>query len=425
MMIHGDSNKPFGKLFDRVRGQLDASERNADSRKPLQDLAQLALMVEMTTIPPYLTALYSIKDPNCKPYQLLRSVMMEEMFHINQAANLLVSIGGRPHLTGSATPTYPCYLPHANPGTTPFIGLCPASVQVFNDTFTAIETPAPPHAMPRGDNYSYIAQLYEALEDGLARYAGPQPLFQHNPDACQRIDIYLGKFGGQPVLVTDLASARLGVSQIVQQGEGSVPASQSMVPIEPWATYNSYGERTDGTYGPIIGTPYEMSHFKKFRTVSLDTQPFPDTYPIISNPKRSDFGNPVALELAELFDTAYSLMLDALEHSFAARNGSSHDPFFTLALPLMHQVMPTLARKLMSTSAHEHTDSGVGPNGAPTYLYQPGSNLEDLDKRLPQSIQLVQQNIADPQRRAAMVEALLSVRSHVNQLACALQTHHA
>lgn len=426
MTTQADSKKPFGMLFDRIRGQLSTEDKTCgDSRKPLQDLAQLAIMVEMTTIPPYLTALYSISDPNCEAYQLLRSVVMEEMFHVNQAANLMVAIGGRPRLTGSFTPGYPCYLPHANTSTTPFIGLCRASIDVFNDTFTAIETPAPPHTPARGNNYSYIAQLYDALEDGLESYPDQQALFQQNPDACQRTNIYLGKFGGKPVLVTDLASAKLGVRQIVQQGEGSVPESQSMIPIEPWATYNTYGQRTDGTYGPIIGTPYEMSHFKKFRTVSLDKGGFPPTYPIVSNPKRSDFTNPVAIQMVELFDIAYSLMLDALEHSFATRTSDANDTFFTLALPLMHQAMPNLARKLMTTPLHKDTDSDVGPNGAPTYLYQPGSSLADFDKRLPDAIKVVTQHIADPVQRDELVETLESVRANVSQLTAALQVRHA
>lgn len=428
MTILADSKKPFGMLFDRVSGQPNADDKAyGDNRKPLQDLAQLAIMVEMTTIPPYLTALYSISDPNTEAYQLLRSVVVEEMFHVNQAANLLVSIGGKPHMTGQSVPAYPCYLPHANPSTTPFIGLCRASIDVFNDTFSAIENPAPPHALPRHDNYSYIAQVYEALEAGLEGFPDKKALFQPNPQARQRIDIYLGKFGGKPVLVTDMKSAKLGVRQIVQQGEGSVPESQSLIPIEQWATYNSYGKRTDGTYGPIIGTPYEMSHFTKFRTVSLDKAGFPPTYPIISNPTRKDFTNPVAIELVQLFDIAYSLMLDALERSFSAPAGDANDPndpFFTLALPLMHQAMPNLARKLMTTPLHANVDSSVGPNGAPTYLYQPGSSLADLDKRLPDSINVVKAGVADPVLRDELTDTLASVHDNVRQLTAARQTRY-
>ena len=82
-------------LFSRVQAE------HAD-RRALQEAAQLAIQVEFTTIPAYLTALYSISEPDTDAYQLLRSVVMEEMFHLNQAANLLVGIGGLPKLTGDA-----------------------------------------------------------------------------------------------------------------------------------------------------------------------------------------------------------------------------------------------------------------------------------------------------------------------------------
>jgi len=51
-----------------------------------------------------LTALYSIKDPSTAAYQPLRSIVAEEMLHVNQAANLLIGVGGRPIFSGRALP---------------------------------------------------------------------------------------------------------------------------------------------------------------------------------------------------------------------------------------------------------------------------------------------------------------------------------
>jgi hypothetical protein len=381
-----DSPKPFGNLFRALDGDADVLGVDAP-RHRLQQAAQLALQVEFATIPPYLSALYSIIDVGSKAYQLLRSVVMEEMFHVNQTANLLVGIGGQPKLTGSAVPTYPCYLPHANPKRTPYIGLCPASPEVFENTFAAIEAPAPPHAPAAGDRYDTVAQLYEFLRDGIMRYSrgslGP-PLFEPTPGTRQRTDIYLGKFGGRSTFVHDVDSARAAIEQIVQQGEGSAPLGEALTGTSPWGTYDHFGDRADGTYGPIIGTPYEMSHFRKFRMAALDAANFPATYPIASNPRRSDFSNEVALRLTETFDVAYSIMLDALEGSFAApprRPAEAPDPFFALALPLMHRVMPKLASALMQTPMFSHGDSAVGPNAAPTYLYQPGCDALALSKK--------------------------------------------
>lgn len=343
-----------------------------DNRAALQEAAQLAIQVEFTTIPAYLTALYSISEPDTDAYQLLRSVVVEEMFHLNQAANLLVGIGGLPKLTGDAAPAYPTYLPNANTATTPFIGLLEASANVFGLVFAAIEAPAPPLAPPQGDQYDTIAQLYDALKIGLKNYQGPD-LFKQNPSGRQRTDIYLGKFGGHPVNVVDMASADFGIQQIVQQGEGHAPWGKPLVPSEDWGTYNYYGKRTDGTYGPIIGTPAESTHFIKFRTVALDTANFPQTRPIVSNPRIEDFTNPEAKKKAEAFDIAYSVMLKALEATFRTVPDpifGAADPYFGVALPLMHEVMPSLARTLMSTPAFANGDPDVGPFAAPAFSYR-------------------------------------------------------
>lgn len=376
-----EANRPQG-LFSRIRSKTD-------DRSALQSAAQLAIQVEFTTIPAYLTALYSISQPDSKAYQALRSVVMEEMFHVNQAANLLVSIGGLPRFTGEeVVPKYPTYLPHANQSTTPYIGLYRASTDVFENVFAAIERPAPAHAPAEGDNYNTIAQLYDALLEGMENYNGTPPLFTPDPAGRQRTDIYLGKFGGKPVDVTNLKKAKLAVREIVQQGEGSVPEGQSLIPIEPWGTYNHYGNRTDGTYGPILGTPYEMSHFIKFRQVALDTADFPATYPIVSNARLEDFHNPRAIHLAELFDGAYSIMLDALQQSFCQPcNSAAPDPFFALALPLMHQTMPNLARSLMNTPTRKDGDKSVGPNAAPLFRYLPKSSLAKLGQGIDDHIQ--------------------------------------
>jgi hypothetical protein len=332
----------------------------------LQAAAQLALQVEFSTIPVYLSGLYSISQRDNAAYQALRSVVIEEMFHFNQAANILVALGGQPRITGSYAPSYPTYLPQANPDTTPFLGLYRASVDVFANVYAAIETPAAFGAPAQGEHYDTIAQLYAALRDGIIAYPGNP--FEHTaPGARQRTDIYIGKFGGRPICVTDKDTAFAGLEQIVKQGEGTVPATSPLDPIQQFGAYEHYGERTDGTYGPIMGTPFEMSHFSKFRHVSLNKTGFPATLPIVSNPSISQFTNPEAVQLADLFNAAYTKLLVALENSFKVPAPGDPDPFFGAALDLMHQVMPNLADALMSTPAHTNGDASVGPNAAPTW----------------------------------------------------------
>jgi len=398
-------------LFARIRD-------NVDDRGALQEAAQLAVQVEFTTVPAYLTALYSISEPESAAYQALRSVVIEEMFHVNQAANLLVAIGGVPRFTPPHAPTYPCYLPRANPRSTPFIGLYRASPEVFENIFAAIETPAPTDAPPQGDHYDTIAQLYGALRQGLDHYQGPPPLFAPNPTARQRSDIYLGKFGGRPIVVDNLRRANAGITQIVQQGEGHLPIGRPLAPFERFGAYNQYGMRTDGTYGPIIGTPYELSHFVKFRNAALDTANFPATYPIVSNARLEDFTNPIALEKARQFDTAYSIVLQALEATFRIpAAATAPDPYFATALPLMHQVLPNLARALMSTPTRADGDPDAGPTAAPTFVYDPNANVTGLGSGIEGVMRLVGQTAPNRAARDAELNPLERALEGVRMMA--------
>ena len=77
---------------------------------------QVALQVEHATIPPYLTAWASLRaGTNTEAVAIIRSVMIEEMLHLTQVANLLNAVGGRPRLTGRGfVPRRPRPLPHCS-----------------------------------------------------------------------------------------------------------------------------------------------------------------------------------------------------------------------------------------------------------------------------------------------------------------------
>jgi hypothetical protein len=359
-------------------GHLDLIHRAITNLDELRATAQLAIEVEFTTIPPYLTALYSLTDTSSDAYQALRSVVVEEMFHINQAANLLIGIGGAPRFTGSALPTYPTFLPSARKSTIPYIGLFRASPAVFEDVFMAIEAPAPYSAPAQGRNYQTIAQLYHALQDAIeecvGRY-GADTVFKQKPGLQQRSDIYIGKFGGRAVKVHDLTSAKFAIRQIVQQGEGAVDPTRTLVPDQPFGVYQHYGMRVDGTYGPILGTPFELSHYFKFKNI-VEKGSVGETHQIASNPRMQDFTNPKALDLARLFNKYYSITVRSLEKTFKITN--DHDVYFEITLPLMHRHLPQIAGALMRTPLTSEGDPLVGPNAAPTFEFDASARMQDL-----------------------------------------------
>ncbi len=54
----------------------------------LQNHLQYAVDLEFWTIPFYMAAMYSIKDPSLEAYRLIQSVVYEEMLHVQMAGNI-------------------------------------------------------------------------------------------------------------------------------------------------------------------------------------------------------------------------------------------------------------------------------------------------------------------------------------------------
>jgi Ferritin-like len=81
----------------------------------LRTYLQGALEIEHLTIPPYLTAMYTIQaGTNKAAYYAIRSVVLEEMLHMTLVANLLNALGGRPRVAHpDFVRSYPARLPYS------------------------------------------------------------------------------------------------------------------------------------------------------------------------------------------------------------------------------------------------------------------------------------------------------------------------
>src|SRR5690348_3207024 len=151
------------------------------TRAKLQEYLQIAIQVEHATIPPYLTALYSIKadseKSNLGSYNIIRAVVVEEMLHLTLAANLLNAIDGSPDLIRPGfVPNYPAYLPT---GETDFaVGLEKFSPDTM-ETFRKIERPAP---LPERNfivQFEQVAYVrHESLAEGRKKGRGLLPHFR-------------------------------------------------------------------------------------------------------------------------------------------------------------------------------------------------------------------------------------------------------
>ncbi len=200
-----------------------------------------ALQLEHATIPPYLTALYSIKPgTNAEAAQIIRTVAVEEMLHLTLVGNVLNAIGGNVDLTRAGfVPSYPAYLPD---GETDFS----VAIQRFSPeavkTFLRIERPASladgeiktiartPHASgiaagrvtDAGEEHFFsIGEFYKAIEMGL-KFLHAQmgdKLFSGDP-ARQIGPEYYYSGGGDLIEVHDIESALAALELIAEQGEG-------------------------------------------------------------------------------------------------------------------------------------------------------------------------------------------------------------
>src|SRR5690606_2357790 len=90
--------------------------RQVELSSQLEDLypmLQNAIELEHSTIPPYLTALFSIRPgTSTEARKIVHSIVIEEMMHMTIAANILNAIGGKPQINNPRfVPVYPGPLP--------------------------------------------------------------------------------------------------------------------------------------------------------------------------------------------------------------------------------------------------------------------------------------------------------------------------
>jgi hypothetical protein len=201
-----------------------------------------ALQLEHATIPPYLTALYSLHpESNSDARHILRVVVVEEMLHLTLVANVMNAVGVTPILAKRGfVPAYPTCLPDGEKDfEVPLQAFSPDAVT----TFLKIERPAKApdegkRLMRRrserqllaaspddpGMQYYSIGEFYAEIIRGLQYLHGVseeqgRPLFVGGRDR-QVTPEYFYSGGGEAIPVTDLASALDALNLIAEQGEG-------------------------------------------------------------------------------------------------------------------------------------------------------------------------------------------------------------
>jgi hypothetical protein len=303
----------------------------------LREHLALAMRVELSTIPPYLYAMYSIEDQRSEATRLLMSIVAEEMLHLALAANLLVAVGGEPEFLAVALqPTYPGLLAHHRPDLS--LHLAPASPELIRSTFMVIERPGASDARPEADGYHTLGQFYAAVEGAIERLSAEGPLFVAGSEMRQLAGHHFygavefdAADSGDLVLVTDPMSAKEAIEVIVHQGEGLAE--------HRWA---------DPAH-------QELTHYAKLVQIVDGGSPLGKVRPVRVDPRSADY--PAAVRpISDLLNGTYRALFHVLDALYQPR--AHKGELVGVLYRLMTGTLGPLARHLTTVPLDDGTVAG-------------------------------------------------------------------
>ena len=284
----------------------------------LRCMLQTAIRLEFSTLPPYLTAFFSIREGcNFEVRDLIRSVVLQEMLHMAQAANLLIALGGRPVINSRCfAPVYPGPLPGGvMPGL--IVRLERATREYIRSFFMPIELPSQTHVALNQTMYTNntIGDFYAAVNmtlNQLYQQYG-QSIFC---ESCTQVEWALAPSdtgGGILYIVNNISTAHEAINQIVTQGEGV------------------------GPFDPTVGLGDELAHYYKFEEIVCGNMlvrnttspghysftgkpiPFDDSgvYPMMDDPCTGKLPpNTNASIYSRVFNEVYLQLLNRIDKTF-------------------------------------------------------------------------------------------------------------
>ncbi len=324
------------------------------SARELHRYLQAAVKLEHSTIPPYLTGMFSLKPGvNHTIAALIRSIAVEEMLHMTIAANILIAIGGTPEINKKGfVPDYPGPLPMSIGDL--IVGIEAFSIPLVHNTFMAIKEPEDPiHIQPppmlaaaaAQPMYATIGQFYDAIQKQILEL-GPS-IFVKKTAPPQVINHHW--FPPSKLFpITGWESACKAIEIIKTEGEGT-STSPFQSGHDP-AHYYKFGEITNGRR--IVRTPTGFAYAGE--AVLFDPA---GVWPLKANCKIADFPKGTqARTRIERFAYSYSTLLNSLHETF---NG--HPERLNAAIGMMYDLR-VFAVSLMETDAGTGGGITVGPS---------------------------------------------------------------
>lgn len=334
--------REIGEHLDKKTGVYTSEHELEILKKALQG----SIMLEFSTLPPYLTAIWSIKDELHPVAKSIREILQEEMLHMALACNLLTAIGGTPEIK-LGVPHYPGKLPMGvHPElTVSLCGLCDDTIKAFME----IERPNHPGHFealhmkkelekasldkdPDSNDFT-IGELYGKILEAFKR---------QNPTMSveRQISGPLSWF-----VIKNLDDVERAINIIETQGEGSEESpSSTSDDLSHYFRFAEVLERKKLEFD-------EKTQTWDFKTpIAFDLQE--DVWPVGVVPEggytSKNVDHPEVLELIRGFNLAYSKLVDQLDVVWKTDDGQAAlwhaiETMFSLqkyALPLMRIQRP-------------------------------------------------------------------------------------
>ncbi|BDD06549.1 ferritin-like domain-containing protein [Aureibacter tunicatorum] len=348
----------------------------------LRHSLQNAIELEHATIPPYLTAQFTLfNTQNDVISKLIESVVVEEMLHLTIASNLLNAIGGHPVLNKKDfVPEYPGPLP----GTVAeglIVPLEKFSKELLEKVFMVIEEPEDPiiiktELSKKGVKTSFIddtlSQLNELIQKDSLTIGEFYDLIKKGLIIMNHITkgkVFCGDKAHQVVnpkwfsanelfAITDLDSALRAIDVIIDQGEGTstdpfIKAEDNQPSINPEpAHYYRFQEIVKG---------YKLIADKDAPTgYAYAGPPIPFNGKVANmyaNPKMEGYPkNSLAYANSNLFNYYYTNLLNCLHITF---NGAPNQ--LSNAMGLMYSIR-LYGLKLLSLPDPNNPGYVAGPS---------------------------------------------------------------
>lgn len=303
------------------------------TKELVQEHAQAAAAIELYTLPLYLTVAASVKDANSETCRIIFSVAVEEMLHLQLAANLCAALDTVPNFSPPQYGAVPCIKPYdPETGERGFLNavLGPLDDERLN-TMLDIEMPEELRLRQEVDHttpqypYNSIGEMYDALMVGIKQVGVDR--FSWTTKHQQ------AHWGEQsfPQIIASYADARSAVQAVTNQGEGHVfgeglkppPWTEKNFLIPPcWRLLNALGDPE----------PYNgYAHFGRF--LKLKNSRLPAVHSGEDRPQ-----DPVHKPLQQNF-LQFLLMLETLWTNGGVNFGGS-EALWAAAKGVMHQLLP-------------------------------------------------------------------------------------